>query len=61
MNYCGIDLAGMSSYAYVTNEAGHKLWSRPLDTLRSAFEQFVERFLPRGSTIAMRTETNAGS
>ena len=53
MNYCGIDLGGMSSYAYVTNEAGGKLWSGPLETMKSAFERFVERFLPEGLAIAI--------
>lgn len=44
MNYCGIDLAGVSSYAYVTDEKGHKLWSGPLETKQAAFERLVKKF-----------------
>ena len=32
MNYCGIDLAGVSSYAYVADEKGRKLWAGPVAT-----------------------------
>ena len=53
MNYCGIDLGGMSSYAFVTEEHGRKLWSGPVETTRSAFERLVKEFLPQGLAIAI--------
>lgn len=53
MNYCGIDLAGVSSYAYVTDEKGRKLWAGPLDTTRAAFERLVKKFRRGGLSIAI--------
>ena len=48
MNYCGIDLAGVSSYAFVTDEKGNKLWSGPIETEKIAFERLVKKFIPTG-------------
>lgn len=53
MNYCGIDLAGVSSYAYVTDEKGRKRWSGPLATDATAFERLVKRFCRGGLSIAI--------
>ena len=53
MNYCGIDLGGMSSYAYVTDEKGCKLWSGPIDTTASALERLVRRFNRDGLKVAI--------
>lgn len=53
MNYCGIDLAGVSSYAFVTDEKGRKLWSGPVETTKPAFEWLVTKFLPQGLAIAV--------
>lgn len=53
MNHCGIDLAGVSSYAYVTDEKGRKLWSGPLDTTKAAFERLVKKFAAGGLAIAI--------
>ena len=53
MNYCGIDLAGVSSYAYVTDEKGRKLGSGPLETKQSAFERLVKKFGRGGLSIAI--------
>jgi transposase len=53
MNYCGIDLGGVSSYAFVTDEQGRKLWSGPVETSQAAFEGLVKRFLPKGLSIAI--------
>lgn len=39
MNYCGIDLAGVSSYVYVTDEQGRKLAAGAVDTKKEAFER----------------------
>jgi transposase len=44
VNYCGVDLAGVSSYAYVTDETGRKLWCGPIETTKAAFERLVKRF-----------------
>ena len=53
MNYCGIDLGGVSSYAYVTNEKGVKLWSGPVDTTKAKFEWLVKKFRRGGLSIAI--------
>lgn len=53
MNYCGIDLAGVSSYAYVTDEKGRKLWSGPVETEKAAFERLVKKFRLGGLSIAI--------
>src|SRR5687767_15673102 len=53
VNYCGIDLAGVSSYAFVTDEKGRKLWSGPVETTKPAFEWLVTKFLPQGLAIAV--------
>jgi len=53
VNYCGIDLAGVSSYAYVTDEKGRKLGSGPLETKQSAFERLVKKFGRGGLSIAI--------
>jgi transposase len=44
VNYCGIDLAGVSSYAYVTDEKGRKLAAGSLETTKAAFERLVKKF-----------------
>lgn len=53
MNYCGIDLAGVSSYAYVTDEKGKKLWSGPIPTDRAALAGLVKRFARGGLAVAI--------
>jgi transposase len=53
VNYCGIDLAGVSSYAYVTDEKGRKLWSGPVATEKSAFGRLVRGFRRGGLSIAI--------
>ena len=53
MNYCGIDLAGVSSYAYVTDEKGRKLWSGSVETEKTAFEQLVKKFRRGSLSIAI--------
>jgi len=44
VNYCGIDLAGVSSYAYVTDEKSRKLAAGSLETTKAAFERLVKKF-----------------
>jgi len=53
MNYCGIDLGGMSSYAFVTDEHGRKLWSGPVETTKPGLMQLVQRFCSEGLAIAV--------
>lgn len=53
MNYCDIDLAGVSSYAYVTDEKGRKLWAGPLKTEKSGFERVVKKFSRGGLSVAI--------
>lgn len=53
MNYCGIDLAGVSSYAYLTDEKGRKLWAGPIATEKAAFERLVKKFQRGGLSIAI--------
>ena len=53
MNYCGIDLGGVSSYAFVTDEKGNKLWSGPIATEKVAFEHLVKKFAGGGLSIAI--------
>ncbi len=53
MNYCGIDLAGVSSYAYVTDEKGRKLWAGPVATEKAALGRLVKRFRRGGLSIAI--------
>jgi transposase len=53
VNYCGIDLAGVSSYAYVTDEKGRKLWAGPVETSKAAFERLVKKFAGGGLSIAI--------
>lgn len=53
MNYCGIDLAGVSSYVFVTNGKGKKLWSGPVATTKESFEKALRRFLRGGLSVAI--------
>jgi transposase len=48
MNYCGIDVAGLSSYVYVTNEMGRKLAVGAVDTTKEALEKRLKPFVKRG-------------
>lgn len=44
MKYCGLDLAGVSSYAFVADPQGRKQWSGPLETSRAGLQRLVRRF-----------------
>ena len=45
--------AGVSSYAYVADEKGRKLWAGPVATEKAAFERLVKRFRRGGLAIAI--------
>lgn len=53
MDYCGIDLAGVSSYVYVTNEKGRKLAAGAVDTTKEALERRLKPFVRGGLSIAI--------
>lgn len=53
MNYCGIDLACVSSYVYVTNGQGRKLMGGAVATEKAALERRLKRFVPGGLSIAI--------
>lgn len=53
MNYCGIDIGGLSSYAYVTDAGGRKRWSGPVATTKEALKSRLRRFLRGGLAVAI--------
>jgi transposase len=53
VNCCGIDLAGVSSDAYVTDEKGQKPWSGPLETKKAAFERLAKKVGRGGLPVAI--------
>jgi transposase len=53
MYYCGLDLAGLSSYAYVTNQQGSKMWAGPVETTKTALTSLVKRYLSHGLSISI--------
>ena len=53
MNYCGIDIGGLSSYVYVTDGRGRKRWSGPVGTTKEALQQRLRRFLRGGLAVAI--------
>ena len=53
MNYCGIDLGGVSSYVYVTTDRGRKLWSGPVETSKEALKARLRRFRREGLSVAI--------
>jgi transposase len=53
VNYCGIDLGGVSSYVYVTTDRGRKLWSGPVETSKEALEARLRRFRREGLSVAI--------
>lgn len=53
MNYCGIDLGGVSSYGYLTDERGKRLWSGAVATTPAALELRLKPFLRGGLAVAI--------
>ena len=53
MNYCGIDLGGVSSYVYLTTDRGRKLWSGPVETTKEALRGALRRFRRDGLSVAI--------
>lgn len=53
MNYCGIDIASLSSYVYVTDARGRKLWGGPVETTKEALTSRLRRYLRGGLAVAI--------
>jgi transposase len=53
MNYCGIDIGGLSSYVYVSDASGRKKWCGPVKTTRGTLEGALKRYVRGGVKVAM--------
>jgi transposase len=53
MNYCGIDIGGLSSYVYVSDAAGRKKWCGPVKTSRGMLEGTLKRYVRGGLSVAI--------
>jgi transposase len=53
MFYCGFDVAGLSSFVFITDAHGKKVASGPVATTRAAFEARFKPFVRAGLAIAM--------
>ena len=53
VNYCGIDLGGVSGYVHITTDRGRKLWSGPVETTKEECEKRLRRFSREGLAIAI--------
>ncbi len=53
MNYCGIDIGGLSSYVYVCDGAGRKRCCRPVQTSRGMLRAVLKRYVRSGLKVAI--------
>ena len=53
MNYCGIDIGGLSSYVYVSDGAGRKKWCGPVKTSRGMLEGTLKHYVRSGLKVAI--------
>jgi transposase len=53
VNYCGLDIAGVSSYVFVTDAQGRKLAAGPVATTQIALEVRLRPFLRGGLAVAI--------
>src|SRR5262249_2876039 len=53
MFYCGLDIAGVSSYVFVTDGQGRKLCSGPVATTKAGLEARLRPFLRGGLAVAI--------
>ena len=53
MDYCGLDVPGVSSYVYVANEKGRKLTCGAVDTTKEALERRLRPFVRGGLSVAI--------
>ena len=60
MNYCGIDIGGLSSYVYVSDAAGRKKWNGELKTSRAMLEAVLKRYVRSGLKVAIEEGSGGG-
>jgi transposase len=53
VNYCGIDIGGLSSYVYVSDAAGRKKWSGEAKSSREALTTALKPYLRGGLKAAI--------
>src|SRR3972149_1053661 len=53
MDYCGLDVAGVSSYVTVANEEGRKLTCGAVETTKAAIERRLKPFVRGGLSVAI--------
>ena len=53
MDYCGIDLAGVSSYVYISDSRGTKRWGGFVPTTERALKSRLSRYLRGGLAVAI--------
>lgn len=53
MNYCGIDIGGLSSYVYVSDADGRKKWNGAVKTSRGMFGAVLKRYVRGGLKVAI--------
>jgi len=53
VNYCGIDIGGLSSYVYLSDAAGRKKWNGAVKTCRVMFETVLKRYVRGGLKVAI--------
>jgi transposase len=53
VNYCGIDLAGVSSYVYVSDGEGKKRWGGFVPTTKLSLKVRLKRFVRGGLAVAI--------
>lgn len=53
MFYCGLDIAGLSSYLFVTDAQGNKVTAGPVATTRAALEARFQPYVRAGLAIAI--------
>src|SRR5262245_4437801 len=53
MFYCGLDIAGVSSFAFVTDARGKKVASGPVATTRAALEARFKPYVRSGLAVAI--------
>jgi transposase len=53
MVYCGLDVAMVSSYVYVSDEKGKRLMNGPVATERDALQRRLGRFVRNGLKVAI--------
>src|ERR1051325_11387204 len=57
MRYCGIDIASLSSFVYITDEKGTKLLAREVETSKSGLNGALRPYLRAG----LKIEIEAGN